>query len=99
MLAGVVLIVSPFTLIGTLTLVGITAIVLGVIEVLHALRTRIEAGRPASGTAAERRPHCRSRLHPSINRGAYSGAPLVRRAMSHLSRAAEGQPYGREGVR
>ncbi|MEV7380644.1 HdeD family acid-resistance protein [Streptomyces lydicus] len=57
MLAGIVLIVSPIASIGALTLVaGIMAIALGLIEVFHAIRMRIEAGRLAPGTPAERRP-------------------------------------------
>ncbi|MFG2395780.1 HdeD family acid-resistance protein [Streptomyces lydicus] len=65
MLAGIVLIVSPVASIGALTLVaGIMAIVLGLIEVFHAIRMRIEAGRLASGTPAERRPLFRSQPHP-----------------------------------
>ncbi|GAA4307246.1 HdeD family acid-resistance protein [Streptomyces venetus] len=65
MLAGIVLIVSPFTSIGALTLAaGIMAIVLGVIEVFHAIRMRIEVGRLAPGTSAERRPAFRSQPHP-----------------------------------
>ncbi|MCF3119150.1 HdeD family acid-resistance protein [Streptomyces arenae] len=65
MLAGIVLIVSPFTSIGALTLTaGIMALVLGVIEVFHAIRMRIEVGRLAAGTTAERRPLFRSQPHP-----------------------------------
>ncbi|MFD5659236.1 HdeD family acid-resistance protein [Streptomyces hirsutus] len=65
MLAGIVLIVSPFASIGALTLTaGIMAIVLGVIEVFHAIKMRIEVGRLAPGTAAERRPLFRSQPHP-----------------------------------
>ncbi|MGX4691519.1 HdeD family acid-resistance protein [Streptomyces sp. JNUCC 63] len=65
MLAGVVLIVSPFASIAALTLaVGIMAIVLGVIEVFHAIKTRVEVGRLAPGTAAERRPLFHSAPHP-----------------------------------
>ncbi|WP_031075696.1 HdeD family acid-resistance protein [Streptomyces sp. NRRL S-118] len=57
-LAGIVLIVSPFTSIGALTLVvAVMAVVLGVVEVVQAIRMRVEVGRLASGgTAAERRP-------------------------------------------
>jgi uncharacterized membrane protein HdeD (DUF308 family) len=63
-LAGIVLIVSPFTSIAALTLVtGIMAIVLGVVEVFHAVRMRVEVGRLAPG-AAERRPLFRSHPHP-----------------------------------
>ncbi|MGW0630846.1 HdeD family acid-resistance protein [Streptomyces sp. NPDC002758] len=65
MLAGIVLIVSPFTSIAALTLAaGIMAIVLGVVEVFHAIRMRVEAGRLAPGAAAERRPLFRSQPHP-----------------------------------
>ncbi|MXM65714.1 HdeD family acid-resistance protein [Streptomyces sp. HUCO-GS316] len=65
MLAGVVLIVSPFDSIGALTLAaGIMAIVLGVVEVFHAIRMRIDAGHLASGTTAKRRPAFRSQPHP-----------------------------------
>ncbi|KUO10530.1 HdeD family acid-resistance protein [Streptomyces sp. DSM 15324] len=57
-LAGIVLIVSPFTSIAALTLaVGVMAVVLGVVEVFQAIRMRVEVGRLApSGTAAQRRP-------------------------------------------
>ncbi|MGS2587133.1 HdeD family acid-resistance protein [Streptomyces hebeiensis] len=56
--AGIVLIVSPFTSIAALTLVvGIMAVLLGVVEVFQAVRMRVEVGRLApGGTAAERRP-------------------------------------------
>ncbi|MFF3876130.1 HdeD family acid-resistance protein [Streptomyces sp. NPDC001978] len=65
MLAGIVLIVSPFTSIAALTLAtGIMAIVLGVVEVFHAVRMRVEVGRLAPGAAAERRPLFRSQPHP-----------------------------------
>ncbi|MET9908517.1 HdeD family acid-resistance protein [Streptomyces sp. NPDC006476] len=65
MLAGIALIVAPFASIAALTLTaGIMAIVLGVVEVFHAIRMRIEVGRLASGTAAERRPLFRSQPHP-----------------------------------
>jgi uncharacterized membrane protein HdeD (DUF308 family) len=63
-LAGVVLIISPFGSIAALTLVsGIWLIVLGVFEVVHAIRLRIRAGRLVAGPTASRariRPH----LHP-----------------------------------
>ncbi|MET8898418.1 HdeD family acid-resistance protein [Streptomyces albogriseolus] len=57
-LAGIVLIVSPFTSIAALTLaVGVIAVVLGVAEVFQAIRMRVEVGRLApGGTAAQRRP-------------------------------------------
>ncbi|MFC5953453.1 HdeD family acid-resistance protein [Streptomyces pratens] len=67
MLAGVVLIVSPFTSIAALTLaVGVMALVLGVVEVFHAIKMRIEVGRLAPGTAAKRRrrPLFHSEPHP-----------------------------------
>ncbi|MEU3844116.1 HdeD family acid-resistance protein [Streptomyces sp. NPDC028635] len=65
MLAGIVLIVSPFTSIGALTLVaGVVAIVVGVIEVFHAIRMRVEAGRLAPGTEGGRRPAFGSQPHP-----------------------------------
>ncbi|GGZ01838.1 HdeD family acid-resistance protein [Streptomyces poonensis] len=65
MLAGIVLIVSPFTSIAALTLVaGVMAIILGVIEVCHAVRMRLEAGRLASGASAGRRPSFGSQPHP-----------------------------------
>ncbi|MFF1320061.1 HdeD family acid-resistance protein [Streptomyces chartreusis] len=65
MLAGIVLIVSPFTSIGALTLVvGVMAIVLGVVEVFHAIRMRIEVGHLAPGGTAKRRPAFRSQPHP-----------------------------------
>lgn len=65
-LAGIVLIVSPFTSIAALTLtVGVMAVVLGVVEVFHAIKMRVEVGRlTTGGTPAERRPLFRSRLHP-----------------------------------
>ncbi|MEV6948398.1 HdeD family acid-resistance protein [Streptomyces sp. NPDC051172] len=57
-LAGIVLIVSPFTSIAALTLaVGVMAVVLGVVEVFQAIRMRVEVGRLApGGTATQRRP-------------------------------------------
>ncbi|MFG2794777.1 HdeD family acid-resistance protein [Streptomyces sp. NPDC048419] len=65
LLAGIALIVSPFTSIAVLTLtVAIMAIVLGAIEVFHAIRMRIEVGRLAPGTPTERRPLFRSQPHP-----------------------------------
>ncbi|MBC7273013.1 MAG: HdeD family acid-resistance protein [Streptomyces sp.] len=56
--AGIVLIVSPFTSIAALTLaVGVMAVALGVVEVFQAIRMRVEVGRLApGGTAAQRRP-------------------------------------------
>ncbi|NBM20736.1 HdeD family acid-resistance protein [Streptomyces sp. GC420] len=65
MLAGIALIVSPFTSIAALTLtVGIMAMVLGVVEVFHAIRMRAEVGRLAPGAAAGHRPRFRSQPHP-----------------------------------
>ncbi|WP_052863057.1 HdeD family acid-resistance protein [Streptomyces niger] len=65
MLAGIVLIVSPLTSIAALTLtVGILAIVLGVVEVCHAVRMRVAVGRLARGTETRRRPLFHSRPHP-----------------------------------
>ncbi|MFE9451959.1 HdeD family acid-resistance protein [Streptomyces sp. NPDC006739] len=56
LLAGIVLIVAPFGSIATLTLVtGIMAIVLGVVEVVHAIQLRVEAGRLTRGTATRQR--------------------------------------------
>ncbi|MGX4694025.1 HdeD family acid-resistance protein [Streptomyces sp. JNUCC 63] len=64
-LAGIVLIVSPFASITALTLVvGIMAIVLGLTEVVRAIRMRVEVGRLAPATAARRRPLFHSRPHP-----------------------------------
>lgn len=63
--AGIVLIVSPFASIAALTLaVGIMAVVLGVVEVSHAVKMRVELGRLTPGTAAKRRPLFQSRPHP-----------------------------------
>nr|BFD81775.1 HdeD family acid-resistance protein [Streptomyces sp. Xyl84] len=60
-LAGVVMIVMPFASIATLTLVvGVMAIILGLTEVVRAIRTRVEIGQLASGTSAPGRP----RFHP-----------------------------------
>lgn len=64
-LAGIVLIVSPFSSIAALTLVvGIMAIVLGTVEVFHAIKMRAEVGRLTPNTAPKRRPVFRSRPHP-----------------------------------
>jgi hypothetical protein len=64
-LAGIVLIVSPFTSItsiAALTLVvGVMAIVLGLTEVVRAIRMRAEVGRLAPPTARQRRPLFHSR--------------------------------------
>ncbi|WP_043269062.1 HdeD family acid-resistance protein [Streptomyces sp. CT34] len=54
--AGIVLIVAPFGSIAVLTLVaGIMAIVLGLVEVFHAIQLRVEAGRLTKGTAPKQR--------------------------------------------
>ncbi|MFD3419680.1 HdeD family acid-resistance protein [Streptomyces decoyicus] len=64
-LAGIVLIVSPFSSIAALALVvGIMAIVVGAVEVFHAIKMRMELGRPTEGTAPKRRPIFHSRPHP-----------------------------------
>ncbi|MFD8566758.1 HdeD family acid-resistance protein [Streptomyces sp. NPDC059639] len=65
MLAGIVLIVSPFTSIAALTLVvGVMAIGLGVIEVCHAIRMRLDVGRLASSAAVGRGTPFGSQPHP-----------------------------------
>jgi uncharacterized membrane protein HdeD (DUF308 family) len=52
-LAGIVLIVSPFGSIATLTLVaGILLIALGVIETVHGIQLRADLKAPAAGTAS-----------------------------------------------
>ncbi|MFJ8096941.1 HdeD family acid-resistance protein [Streptomyces griseofuscus] len=64
-LAGIVMIVMPFASIATLTLVvGVMAIILGLTEVVRAIRTRVEIGQLASGTATRRRPLFHARAHP-----------------------------------
>ncbi|MER6031994.1 HdeD family acid-resistance protein [Streptomyces sp. NPDC001851] len=64
-LAGVVMIVMPFASIATLTLVvGVMAIIVGLTEVVRAIRTRVEIGHLASGTATQRRPLFHVRPHP-----------------------------------
>ena len=64
-LAGIALIVSPFTSIAALTLtVGVIAVVLGVVEVSHAVRMRVAIGRLAPGTAEKHRPRFHSHPHP-----------------------------------
>ncbi|MFE3648691.1 HdeD family acid-resistance protein [Streptomyces sp. NPDC057579] len=56
LLAGIVLIVSPFGSIAALTLVaGIMAIILGAVEVFHAIQLRIQVGRLTQGTAPKQR--------------------------------------------
>ncbi|MER5714038.1 HdeD family acid-resistance protein [Streptomyces sp. NPDC002132] len=63
--AGIVLIVSPFTSIAALTLaVGVMAVVLGVVEVFQAIRMRVEVGRLAPGGAATQRRPLFHRPHP-----------------------------------
>ncbi|MFG2603937.1 HdeD family acid-resistance protein [Streptomyces sp. NPDC048514] len=66
LLAGIVLIVLPFGSIATLTLVaGIMAIVLGLVEVVHAFQLRVEAGRLTRGTAgSQRRSLFHAHPHP-----------------------------------
>ncbi|MEU3712076.1 HdeD family acid-resistance protein [Streptomyces catenulae] len=62
LLAGIVMIVSPFGSIAALTLVtGIMAIVLGVTEVINAIRLRIAIGRDPKNTPTR---HRRSTFHP-----------------------------------
>ncbi|MER6977280.1 HdeD family acid-resistance protein [Streptomyces carpinensis] len=64
-LAGVVMIIMPFASIATLTLVvGVMAIVLGLTEVIRAIRTRVEIGHLAAGTTPQRRPLFHARPHP-----------------------------------
>ncbi|WP_326622790.1 HdeD family acid-resistance protein [Streptomyces decoyicus] len=64
-LAGIVLIVSPFSSIAALALVvGIMAIVVGAVEVFHAVKMRVELGRLTEGTTPKRRPMFHSRPHP-----------------------------------
>ncbi|WP_073948640.1 HdeD family acid-resistance protein [Streptomyces kebangsaanensis] len=64
-LAGIVMIIMPFASIATLTLVvGVMAIVLGLTEVIRAIRTRVEIGHLAPGTTAQRRPLFHARPHP-----------------------------------
>ncbi|MFG3480291.1 HdeD family acid-resistance protein [Streptomyces sp. NPDC047980] len=63
-MAGIVMIVMPFASIGTLTLVvGAMAIVVGLAEVVRAIRTRVEIGHLAAGTAPQRRPLFHARPH------------------------------------
>jgi uncharacterized membrane protein HdeD (DUF308 family) len=64
-MAGIVMIIMPFASIAALTLVvGVMAIVLGLTEVVRAIRTRVEIGRLAPGTTAQRRPLFHARPHP-----------------------------------
>ncbi|MFB7599974.1 HdeD family acid-resistance protein [Streptomyces sp. NPDC056160] len=64
-LAGIVMIVMPFASIATLTLVaGVMAIILGLTEVVRAIRTRVEIGQLASGTTTQQRPRFHVRPHP-----------------------------------
>ncbi|MEU2165841.1 HdeD family acid-resistance protein [Streptomyces chengbuensis] len=63
-MAGIVMIVMPFASIGTLTLVvGVMAIVVGLAEVVRAIRTRVEIGHLDAGTAPQRRPLFHARPH------------------------------------
>ncbi|MEU3859449.1 HdeD family acid-resistance protein [Streptomyces sp. NPDC028722] len=63
-LAGVVMIIMPFASIAALTLVaGVMAIVLGLTEVIRAIRTRVEIGQLAQGTATQRRHLFHARPH------------------------------------
>ncbi|MES4891563.1 HdeD family acid-resistance protein [Streptomyces sp. NPDC096012] len=66
LLAGIVLIVLPFGSIAALTLAtAIMAIVLGVIEVFHAIQLRVEAGRLTRGSATgQRRSLFHAHPHP-----------------------------------
>ncbi|WP_438947819.1 DUF308 domain-containing protein [Streptomyces triticisoli] len=53
---GIVMIIMPFASIATLTLVvGVMAMVLGLTEVVRAIRTRVEIGHLAPSTATQRR--------------------------------------------
>ncbi|WP_189300679.1 HdeD family acid-resistance protein [Streptomyces albospinus] len=62
-LAGIVMIVAPFGSIAVLALVtGIMAIVLGAVEVFHAIQLRVEAGRLTPG-APPTTKHRRSLFH------------------------------------
>jgi uncharacterized membrane protein HdeD (DUF308 family) len=64
-MAGIVMIIMPFASIATLILVvGIMAIVLGLTEVIRAIRTRIEIGHITAGTTPQRRPLFHARPHP-----------------------------------
>ncbi|MGW3354829.1 hypothetical protein ACWDFL_05320 [Streptomyces bungoensis] len=58
------MIVMPFASVATPTLVvGVMAIVVGLTEVVRAVRTRVEIGHPAAGTASQRRPPFHARPH------------------------------------
>ncbi|MEU2602616.1 HdeD family acid-resistance protein [Streptomyces hirsutus] len=64
-MAGIVMIIMPFASVATLTLVvGVMAIVLGLTEVVRAIRTRVEIGHLAPGTTAQRRSLFHARPHP-----------------------------------
>jgi uncharacterized membrane protein HdeD (DUF308 family) len=64
-MAGIVMIVMPFASVATLTLVvGVMAIVIGLTEVVRAIRTRVEIGHLAAGTAPRRRPLFHAGPHP-----------------------------------
>ncbi|MFK0150903.1 HdeD family acid-resistance protein [Streptomyces sp. NPDC090499] len=64
-MAGIVMIVMPFASIATLTLVvGVMAVVLGLTEVVRAIRTRVEIGHLAPSTGSRGRPLFHARPHP-----------------------------------
>lgn len=64
-LAGIVMIVMPFASIAALTLVvGVMAIIVGLTEVIRAVRTRVEIGRLAPATSGQRRSLFHTRPHP-----------------------------------
>ncbi|MEW2287332.1 HdeD family acid-resistance protein [Streptomyces sp. NPDC047841] len=64
-MAGIVMIVMPFASIATLALVvGVMAIVVGLTEVVRAIRTRVEIGQLAGGTTAQRRSLFHAHPHP-----------------------------------
>ncbi|MFF4120484.1 HdeD family acid-resistance protein [Streptomyces sp. NPDC001714] len=64
-MAGIVMIVMPFASVATLTLVvGVMAIVVGLTEVVRAIKTRVEIGHLAAGTASQRRPLFHAGPHP-----------------------------------
>ncbi|MFF4316162.1 HdeD family acid-resistance protein [Streptomyces sp. 900105755] len=64
-MAGIVMIVMPFASVATLTLVvGVMAIVVGLTEVVRAIRTRVEIGHLAAGAVPQRRSLFHARPHP-----------------------------------
>ncbi|GGS91505.1 HdeD family acid-resistance protein [Streptomyces cinerochromogenes] len=64
-MAGIVMIVMPFASLATLTLVvGVMAIVVGLTEVVRAIRTRVEIGHLPAGTTAQRRSLFHVGPHP-----------------------------------